>query len=115
MDTSDGLADAAIQIAVTSGVDIVIDASLISSHPELEAYEIESGLSAVELQLYGGEDYGLFCCIEADSIPKDALVTVIGEVQAKSKASGQAYLKINGQRELLDTSKRFQHFSGAAT
>ena len=91
MDTSDGLADALIQIANSSGVAIKIDTSKIPHDTSLN----------METVLYGGEDYGLVAAIPSEfacSYP------VIGEVIAG------AGLIIDGQKFVNIDNKLYNHF-----
>jgi thiamine monophosphate kinase len=60
MDTSDGLADACLRLALQNHVDVLLDADALPLHTELQQAERERLLpSARKAQLYGGEDFGL--------------------------------------------------------
>lgn len=63
MDASDGLADALIQIAQASGIKLLVEEKNIPLHKDTEAAAALVGSSALELALYGGEDYELVACI----------------------------------------------------
>lgn len=63
MDASDGLADALIQIAGSSGVKLLVEERSIPLHKDTQAAASVSGGSALDLGLYGGEDYELVACI----------------------------------------------------
>lgn len=63
MDASDGLADALIQIARASSVAIRIDEESIPLHQDTLAVAEVSGQSAIDLALYGGEDYELVAAV----------------------------------------------------
>lgn len=63
MDTSDGLADALLQIANASNVGMEITAKDIPIHNETYKYAQEVSTSPLELALYGGEDYQLLACL----------------------------------------------------
>jgi len=59
MDLSDGLADAATQIASASGVGIVLEAASIPISPGAVAQAAAQGRDSVQAALAGGEDYEL--------------------------------------------------------
>jgi len=59
MDLSDGLADAARQMAGASHVGVVIDAALVPIFPGVERAASRTGRSALAFALSGGEDYEL--------------------------------------------------------
>lgn len=90
MDTSDGLADALMQIAKASGVIISINTSKIPHDPDVN----------IETVLYGGEDYQLVAAVP------DALgCTVIGEVK-----DGEAGIEIDGKFYTNIDEKLYNHF-----
>ena len=59
MDVSDGVADAAAELAGAAGIGVVIDAAALPRHPGVEAVADRRGSSALEFILAGGEDYEL--------------------------------------------------------
>ena len=59
MDLSDGLADAAHQMADASGVGLTIDAALLPIDPAARAFFEARGRDAVLEALTGGDDYEL--------------------------------------------------------
>ncbi len=63
MDTSDGLADAILQVCAASGVGAVIDLAAIAIHPDLPSL---AGAEALNWVLYGGEDFELLLCLAPD-------------------------------------------------
>ncbi len=66
MDASDGLADALLQIARASSVGLRIELSSISIHEETKKLAAEAGADPMDWALYGGEDYELVGCIDAN-------------------------------------------------
>ena len=90
MDTSDGLADALMQIAKASGVTISVDTSKIPHDPSVD----------METVLYGGEDYGLVAVV-----PDSGNFTCIGEV-----TSGKTGIIIDGIFYSDIDDKLYKHF-----
>ena len=78
MDTSDGLADALMQIAKASDVILSIDTSKI---PHAKSVDINT-------VLYGGEDYQLVATVPDDILKNLNDYTIIGEVKEKITDSG---------------------------
>lgn len=90
MDTSDGLADALMQIAKASGVTISIDTSKIPHDPSVD----------METVLYGGEDYQLVAVV-----PDSGDLSCIGEV-----TSGKSGIIIDGVFYSDIDDKLYKHF-----
>jgi thiamine-monophosphate kinase len=63
MDLSDGLADAAHQIADASGCGVEIDASALPIHPAAQAWWQAAGGDPVLRALTGGDDYELLVAV----------------------------------------------------
>lgn len=111
MDTSDGLADAALQISKASGVSIEIDADAIPIHSQTRAIAEQLGLDALTVALYGGEDFELISCMSQELLAElnnqvDSSFTAIGRVRAGSGAQ-----LIQAGRVLnLNNSQTYQHF-----
>ncbi len=113
MDTSDGLADALLQIAESSQVTLKVDAEKIPVHSQTRSIAASFNKEALDLALYGGEDYELLACISPASWERLSAVskefTQIGEVE---RGDAKALLQISGQpcqelkRELI-----YQHFA----
>lgn len=99
MDTSDGLADALLQISQASGVMLDIDFEKIPYDKDLQTFK-----NYKDLILYGGEDYGLVGAVP-ETFAKD--FTVIGDVKPGSG------IKIDGKiLSSEEISKRiYNHFS----
>ena len=112
MDTSDGLADALIQLAEINHLSIDIDSSKIPLHAELLSYASSDYSSALELALYGGEDYGLCCILPQSMAEAFSDLHIIGTVTPpKSQGPALANLYIGNTVEALDRHKTYQHFN----
>lgn len=104
MDTSDGLADAVLQVCRASGVGALIEHRKV---PILPAVRTLAGAQALDWAYYGGEDFELL--LSVDSIVAEKLLrlhqefTVIGTV-----TPGPDVLDDRGVLLTLDQS--FQHF-----
>jgi thiamine-monophosphate kinase len=61
MDSSDGLADAVLQLCRASGVGAELERNLIPFPPSLTAWVSE--MQAIDWALYGGEDFELVLCL----------------------------------------------------
>lgn len=95
MDTSDGLADALIQIAQASKVTITVDTSKIPHAPQVD----------METVLYGGEDYQLVAAVPDSLLKKLDAYTIIGEVK-----NGNTGLMIDGKFYTDIEEKLYKHF-----
>ena len=95
MDTSDGLADALIQIAKASDVTLSIESEKIPHDARV----------GMDLVLYGGEDYQLVAAVPQNFLQNITDYTIIGEV--KSSGTG---LEIDGKSYTDIDSKLFNHF-----
>jgi thiamine-monophosphate kinase len=65
MDLSDGLADAARQVAEASRTGVIIEAEAIPVHPGAAEFAAAEGLDPVSWALSGGEDYELLFAVPA--------------------------------------------------
>ena len=99
MDTSDGLADALIQIAKASDVTLSIESEKIPHDTHV----------GMDLVLYGGEDYQLVAAVPQNFLQNITDYTIIGEV--KSSGTG---LEIDGKSYTDIDSKLFNHFKEQA-
>jgi thiamine-monophosphate kinase len=104
MDSSDGLADAIIQICRCSGVGAEIET--IPLHSALKDYV--GAEKALEWALYGGEDFELVLCLPPDSAKE--LIEKLGEDGAiiGKILSGKEIKLADGRK--LSLSSGFQHF-----
>ncbi len=128
MDTSDGLADAALQCGKASQVQVVLDATRIPLHAELQhAQRLFPTVKALDLLRYGGEDFQLLATVppSAWETHHTALEAVgffpIGEIKALPLvplspqsalplSSYATWQDLQGHCVALDPTQRFQHF-----
>ncbi|GAC1460335.1 MAG: thiamine-phosphate kinase [Chamaesiphon sp.] len=112
MDSSDGLADAVVQICRSSGVGAQIERSQIPIPPALS--HIVSPEQALNWALYGGEDFELVLCVPPEKA--QPLVERLGNgATALGKiSSGSDVLLVDSQgrypNERLNLNRGFQHF-----
>ncbi|WP_424101982.1 thiamine-monophosphate kinase [Moorena producens] len=112
MDSSDGLADAIVQICRASGVGAEIDPNRITLPPSLS--KLVSPEQALDWALYGGEDFELVLCLPNETA--EELVAQLGEgaaVIGKITSGNQVWLKDKTGTyadQLLSLNKGFQHF-----
>ncbi|NEP24078.1 MAG: thiamine-phosphate kinase [Moorea sp. SIO3I6] len=112
MDSSDGLADAIVQICRASGVGAEIDPNRITLPPSLS--KLVSREQALDWGLYGGEDFELVLCLPTEAA--EELVAQLGEgaaVIGKITSGNQVWLKDKTGTyadQLLSLNKGFQHF-----
>ncbi len=112
MDSSDGLADAIIQICRASGVGAVLERRQISLPAAFDHWLTQE--QALEYALYGGEDFELVLCLPQKLA--SALVEHLGQGAAivGSITSGSTVLLHDEQKkfpdQVLSLSQGFQHF-----
>lgn len=110
MDSSDGLADAVLQICQMSGVGAELEQTRIPVSPALSRYK--NPRMALNCVLYGGEDFQLVLCLPR-SLAETLIekfgqpCAIIGEITAEKSVS---MMIENGDRQLLSRSQTFQHF-----
>ncbi|MFN6516528.1 MAG: thiamine-phosphate kinase [Nostoc sp. CreGUA01] len=112
MDSSDGLADAVIQICRASSVGAVLELRQISLPTAFKHWLTPE--QALEYALYGGEDFELVLCLPQE--PASALVEYLGEGAAivGRITPGSRILLHDEQKkfpdQVLTLSQGFQHF-----
>ncbi|MBN3895587.1 MAG: thiamine-phosphate kinase [Nostoc sp. NOS(2021)] len=112
MDSSDGLADAIIQICRASGVGAVLECRQIPVPKTFNHWLPQE--QALEYALYGGEDFELVLCLPQESA--SALVQHLGEGAAivGRVTAGSTVLLHDEQKkfpdQVLSLSQGFQHF-----
>jgi thiamine-monophosphate kinase len=111
MDSSDGLADAIVQICRASGVGAILDRSTISLNPSLTQMLPDT---ALESALYGGEDFELVLCL-----PKPIAAQLVDRLSLGAAIIGTITQEleilvvddINRSETIdLDLKSGFQHF-----
>ena len=112
MDSSDGLADAILQICRASGVGAILQSSLITLPGSFQHWLTPE--KALEYALYGGEDFELVLCLP--EVIANHLVTTLGESAAivgTITTGSQVVLQDKEQkkREKLQIFRAFQHFT----
>ncbi|HEY9749622.1 MAG TPA: thiamine-phosphate kinase [Allocoleopsis sp.] len=112
MDSSDGLADAIVQICHMSGVGARVERSQIPIPPALTRWQPPK--QAMHWALYGGEDFELVLCLEPNAA--QALVDQLGEgaaiVGTITAEPDILLIDTTGHQpdEALTLQKGFQHF-----
>ncbi|MBD1912218.1 thiamine-phosphate kinase [Leptolyngbya sp. FACHB-8] len=112
MDSSDGLADAVLQICRASGVGAVLERSHIPIPPALAQWL--SSEKALEWSLYGGEDFELVLCLPqelAEEVGRSLPNThMIGKITFGNDVILMGTHQ-NSKSETLNLARGFQHFS----
>ncbi|AFY68619.1 thiamine-phosphate kinase [Thalassoporum mexicanum PCC 7367] len=101
MDSSDGLADAIVQICEASGVSARLDWQAIPIPTEIELVA-GSKAKAIDWLLYGGEDFELVLCM-----PRSAAIALTQKLEEAAIIGEIVAGDINQD---LDLSQSFQHF-----
>ncbi|MDX2084529.1 MAG: thiamine-phosphate kinase [Candidatus Melainabacteria bacterium] len=119
MDSSDGLADAALKLSAASRVRVVIDIHQLPIHNDLKILHGVTREDPLRLALYGGEDYELVAAVpltpaQIRDLPEG--FRVIGHVEPYREGQANAVL-INGTTqevlEELSFERTYQHFSSS--
>jgi thiamine-monophosphate kinase len=108
MDSSDGLADAIVQICRCSGVGAQIQRDAIPIAPALS--QLTSAEETMKWVLYGGEDFELV--LSLPQLAAELLIRQLGQGAAiiGKIVSGNKVELISDSREALNLSQGFQHF-----
>lgn len=115
MDSSDGLADAIVQICRASGVGARVWAEALPIPEPLRESAVWNPAQIQEWVLYGGEDFELILCMPIGQAQEllphlaqlNPATTIVGEITDKL---GQIELVMPNQRIPLTLVKGFQHF-----
>lgn len=112
MDSSDGLADAVVQLCQISGVGAKIERDCIPIAPEVHSWASQH---ALEWALYGGEDFELVLCLPlvvasqfVKNLGQDA--AIIGEVTSEKGVVRLIDRTGKNPAQILNLSRGFQHF-----
>ncbi|AFZ44129.1 thiamine-phosphate kinase [Halothece sp. PCC 7418] len=111
MDSSDGLADAILQICRASGVGAKVDLDLLPIPPALSQWV--SPEQAIEWALYGGEDFELVLALPREAAKqleqKSGNPTrIIGEITSQPQVEAKSSLL--SHNSTLNLSQGFQHW-----
>ncbi|MCM1981535.1 thiamine-phosphate kinase [Lyngbya confervoides] len=112
MDSSDGLADAVVQLCRASQVGAILAQDQIPIHPALFRTRSLSPLQAQDWALYGGEDFELVL-----SLPPQAAAQLLPQLESGAAIIGQitpdleVYLQGSGAPQRLSLESGFQHWS----
>ena len=112
MDSSDGLADAIVQICHCSGVGAEIERDSLRNVPLLS--KLVTPEQMWSWILYGGEDFELILCLDLENAQKlldklDNRAVIIGKIIPRPQIVLKDKLNIYSQ-QILSLSKGFQHF-----
>lgn len=120
MDTSDGLADALLQMSKAANVSFEINLESIPIDKETQEVASILGLNPFELAFYGGEDYELLACVSKDDWSKiensyrrqsGVPLKVIGNVKKNDAGSVKLIQTANSQWvDCLNMDRIFNHF-----
>ncbi|MER3432925.1 MAG: thiamine-phosphate kinase [Leptolyngbya sp. ERB_1_1] len=114
MDSSDGLADAVLQICRMSGVGAKLDRALIPIDPALKQWV--SAEQAIDWALYGGEDFELVLCLPFEQaqqwVKQMEGSAIVGEITPDHIVQ---LIDSTGTvpNETLSFDRGFQHFSSS--
>lgn len=112
MDSSDGLADAVLQICRASKVGAEIQQANIPIPESFKNSQVLTSEQALEWALYGGEDFELVICLPLPSAQEllkriDPTAMIIGYIVAED---GVTLTNSNGEKNWLEMKKGYQHF-----
>jgi len=105
MDSSDGLADAIVQICNSSKVGATIDSLPLA--PSLQSWLTQE--QAMEWTLYGGEDFELILTM-APSFAKELVFQLGPPAVIIGQITQELEIHLAGTSSFFDLSKGFQHF-----
>jgi thiamine-monophosphate kinase len=113
IDLSDGLASNLWQLALESGVRMVLER--VPTHPLVERFARENGLDPLEFSLFGGEDYELLFTLPPEKVEEmgrnlkkvGSELTVIGRVE-----KGKGVVREVEGRPVPVPNRGYEHFRG---
>ncbi|MGD1911427.1 MAG: thiamine-phosphate kinase [Rivularia sp. (in: cyanobacteria)] len=113
MDSSDGLADAILQVCYSSKVGAIVEATQIPLHEAFDDWLTKE--QALQYALYGGEDFELLLCL-----PKQAATELVQKLGNGAAVIGtitdndKVFLHDNSEKipdQVLKLNRGFQHFT----
>lgn len=111
IDSSDGLAWSLHELAKMNGVGFVVDNIPIAD--EVRRFAKDISVDALELALYGGEEYELVVTLKAESfaVAKATVEAVGGCLLPVGKATREngVFLDVDGKRQLIEA-RGWEHF-----
>jgi thiamine-monophosphate kinase len=113
MDASDGLADAVIQLAQASDVGIRVRQDLIPIDEQTKAVAARAGANCIDWALYGGEDYELVACVNAQhwQAMKELPANPFREIGMVTEAApGVVLVAPGGEESKISLSRTYQHW-----
>ena len=113
MDSSDGLADAVVQICRSSGVGARLEGSAIFNYTEVIAIKSAVGVEkAIDWVLYGGEDFELVLCMNPESAAEFCAITGSHKIGMVTEDLEVRIVNLPGGEEerVLAIDRGFQHF-----
>ena len=114
MDSSDGLADAVVQICRSSGVGARLDGPAIFNHADVITIKNAVGAKkAIDWVLYGGEDFELVLCMNLESAAEFCAITGSYRIGMVTEDLGVRIVNLpdDGKERELAIDRGFQHFS----
>uniref|UniRef100_B8HTW5 Thiamine-monophosphate kinase n=1 Tax=Cyanothece sp. (strain PCC 7425 / ATCC 29141) TaxID=395961 RepID=B8HTW5_CYAP4 len=112
MDSSDGLADAILQICRASGVGAILDSDRLPLPAAFRHTQDLTPTQALDWGLYGGEDFELVLCLDA-AIAHSFAAQIQGMVIGRMTTEPEVILQEGNQQRSLTLTAAFQHFSTA--
>ena len=110
MDSSDGLADALLNMAHASHQTLIVEAVRIPIHAEIQAYAREHQCVPLQPALYGGEDFQLVATVP-DILPGlEAFFHILGRVETSGADAPGAFVEQEGKLIPLSFEQTYQHF-----
>jgi thiamine-monophosphate kinase len=108
MDSSDGLADAVLQICRASGVGARLDADAIPIPAALSTLVTRE--QALDWALYGGEDFELVLCLP-ETVAERFVAQIGGQAAIIGKIERDRAVQLEGDTpQILSLQRGFQHF-----
>ena len=114
MDSSDGLADAVVQICRSSGVGARLEGTAIFDHADVIAIRNAVGIEkAIDWVLYGGEDFELVLCMSQESAIEFCAITESYQIGIVTEDCEVRIINLpdGAEDRVLAIDRGFQHFA----